>query len=125
MWFTIGDYTAGIIIGILTTLAVRLCVAPGMDMVLAMVLGMGVGMVVHLLIGFMLAPLLGAFEVMMPGSLIGMYGGMLFAMRDSMAHAWSPTGAAVLAGGVFGAVVVAGVKTYNRILHGPVLDTGE
>jgi len=125
MWFTIGDYAAGIVIGILTTLAVRLFVGPGMDMVLAMVLGMAVGMVVHIVVSFMLAPLLGAFETMMPGSLIGMYGGMLFGMRDSMAHSWSETETAVVVGAAFGVIVVAGVKIYNKILHGPVLDTGE
>jgi hypothetical protein len=81
-------------------------------------------MVLHLVLGLVLAPLLGMFETMMPGSLIGMYGGMLFGMRDSMA-AGSPTlPAAVVVGAIFGAIVVAGVKVYGRALRGAVLEIG-
>jgi hypothetical protein len=124
MLFALGDYLAGMIIGVVTTLAVRAIVSPGMDMVIAMLLGMAAGMVLHFVIGLLLAPLVGMFETMMPGSLIGMYGGMLFGMRDSMA-AGSPTlSAAVVVGAIFGAVVVAGVKTYGLALRGPVFDAG-
>jgi hypothetical protein len=52
-----------------------------------------------------------------PGTLIGMYGGMLFAMRDSMA-----AGSRTLASAtIFGAVAVLGVKTYNQALQGPLI----
>ena len=85
MLFSIGDYLAGILIGVATTLVVRSIVSPGMDMVLAMLIGMAAGMIVHLPLGLILSPLVGMFETMMPASLIGMYGGMLFGMRDSMA----------------------------------------
>lgn len=43
MLFVIGDSLAGAWIGSLTALGVRVLVWPGMDMVLAMLLGMGVG----------------------------------------------------------------------------------
>ena len=122
MLFTIGDYTAGMLIGVATALVVRALVWPGMDMVIAMLIGMAVGMVLHLAFGLGLAPILGMFETMMPGSLIGMYGGMLFAMRDSMAAGSATLGAAGLVGAVFGAIVVLGVKIYDRALRGAVLD---
>lgn len=125
MLFALGDYVAGIAVGILTALAVRMLVAPGMDMVIAMLIGMAVGMVIHFIVGFVAGPFIGMFEAMMPGSLIGMYGGMFFAMRDSMAAGSNTLAAAALVGGGFGALVVFGVRLYDKILHGPVLDTGE
>lgn len=124
MLFTIGDYLAGMAIGAATTLAVRGIVAPGMDMVLAMLLGMAAGMVLHIVLGFLLAPLLGMFETMMPGALIGMYGGMLFGMRDSMAAGSKTLPAAIVVGAVFGALVVAGVKIYSRVLRHAVVEIG-
>lgn len=122
MLFTIGDYAAGMLIGVATALVVRALVSPGMDMVIAMLVGMAVGMVLHVVLGLALSALLGMFETMMAGSLIGMYGGMLFGMRDSMAAGSTTLGAAALVGAVFGAIVVLGVKIYDRALRGPVVD---
>jgi hypothetical protein len=122
MLFSIGDYLAGIIIGVATTLAVRAIISPGMDMVIAMLIGMAVGTVVHLLIGLILAPVVGMFETMVPGSLIGMYGGMLFGMRDSMGAGSRTLASAAIVGVIFGAVVVLGVKVYNHILRGAVFE---
>ena len=123
MYFIIGDYVAGMLIGALTALSVRAAVWPGMDMVIAMLLGMGIGMAIHLVLGLVLSPWLGMFETMLPASVIGMYGGMLFGMRDSMA-AGSPTlTAAVSVGALFGAIVVLGIKIYDRALRGAVVDT--
>lgn len=122
MLFTIGDYLAGIVIGALIALAVFVVVSPGMDLVIAVLLGMAIGMVVHLVVGLLLAPLLGIFETLMPASLIGTYGAMLFAMRDVMAassFAYTAAG-----GAIFGAVAVLGVKIYSRVLRGPVLEVG-
>jgi hypothetical protein len=124
MLFTVGDYIAGMLIGVATALVVRAIVTPGMDMVIAMLIGMTAGMVVHLVLGFVLSPLLGIFETMMSGALIGMYGGMLFGMRDSMAAGSTTVGAAALVGAAFGAIVVLGVKTYDRAVRGAVLDAG-
>ena len=122
MLFTIGDYLAGILFGVATALVVRMIVWPGMDMVIAMLLGMAAGMILHLVMGLVLSPLLGMFETMMPASLIGMYGGMLFAMRDSMAAGSTTHVATALVGGIFGLLVVFGVKVYDRALRGAVLD---
>src|SRR5262245_54702450 len=125
MYFVIGDYMAGMLLGALTALGVRAAVWPGMDMVIAMLLGMVIGMVLHLLLGLLLSPLLGMFETMIPASVIGMYGGMLFGMRDSMT-AGSPTltGTATV-GALFGVLVVLSIKVYNRAFRGAVIDTGD
>lgn len=122
MLFTIGDYLAGMLIGVATALVVRALVWPGMDMVIAMLIGVAVGMVLHFVLGLALSALLGMFETMMPGSLIGMYGGMLFGMRDSMAAGSATLGDTALVGAVFGAIVVLGVKIYDGALRGPVVD---
>jgi hypothetical protein len=115
--FALGDYIAGGLVGATTAAVVHSCVSPSLDMVLAMLLGMGIGMLIHLALGLLLAPFLGLFHVMVPSSLIGMYGGMLFAMRDSMQHAGSLRDALVV-GVIFGLIVVAGVHLYDRSLHG-------
>ncbi len=125
MYFIIGDYAAGIFIGVLTALGVRAAVWPGMDMVIAMLLGMVVGMAIHTVLGLLLSPLLGMFETMIPASVIGMYGGMLFGMRDSMAAGSRTLGAAVAVGALFGALVVLGVKVYDWALRGVVVDAGD
>ena len=74
MFFQIGDYLAGAVIGVATALIVRLIIWPGMDMVIAMLVGGGIGMIISLLISFLLSPALGIVETMVPGSLTGMYG---------------------------------------------------
>ena len=117
-------YLAGILIGIVTALLVRIVVWPGMDMVIAMLLGTALGMAVHLVLGLILSPLLGMFETMVSASLVRMYGGMLFAMRDSMAAGSTTYPTAIAVGAVFGALVVLGVKVYDRALRGTVLDAG-
>jgi len=124
MAFTLGDLLAGMLVGVLTALGVRAAVWPGMDMVLAMLLGSAIGMVMHFVLGLILAPLLGMFETMIPASVIGMYGGMFFGMRDSMAAGSRTTGAAALVGVVLGLVVVLALKLYDRILRGTVVDAG-
>lgn len=114
--FIIGDYIAGALIGLLTACAVHVFVRPTMDTVLAMLLGMALGMAVHLVAGLLFAPILGAFHTMVPGSLIGMYGGMLFAMRETMQHPTSLNHAAGI-GALFGIVVVAAMQLYDRALR--------
>jgi len=125
MLFQIGDYLAGAVIGVTTALIVRAVIWPGMDMVIAMLIGGGIGMIVSLLIGFLLSPLLGMIETMVPGSLIGMYGGMLFAMRDSMDAGSRTTAAALVVGAIFGIVVTAAIKFYNHALRGIVMEAGD
>jgi hypothetical protein len=125
MLFVIGDYLVGIIVGAVTALAVRGVIWPGMDMVMAMLIGMGLGMAVHLVLGLVLGPLVGMFNAMIPASLIGMYGGMFFAMRDSMAAGSRTLAAALLVGAIFGVIVVAAVKYYDRSLRGVIVDSGD
>ena len=125
MLFSIGDYLVGIIVGAATAIVVRLVVWPGMDMVIAMMIGMGLGMLVHLILGFLSGPLIGMFNAMIPASLIGMYGGMFFAMRDSMAAGSRTLAAAILVGAIFGVIVVAAVKYYDRSLRGVIVDSGD
>ena len=125
MWFVIGDYVAGAVVGAGTALAVHAIVQPGMDMVIAMLLGMAIGMVLHLVLGFILAPFLGMFQTMMPASLIGMYGGMAFGMRDSMGAGSTEWSSAALVGVVFGMVVVAAVHVYDRALRAVVFEGGD
>lgn len=120
MWFAAGDYVAGGLTGATTALAVRAVVSPHLDMVLAMLIGTAAGTVVHLAIGLLTSPILGLFHCMIPGGLTGMYGGMLFAMRDAMQEHAGSVGHAVMVGVLFGAVVTAGVRLYDRALRGSI-----
>ena len=115
--FAAGDYLVGALVGAVTAAAVRAMVSPDLDMVLAMLIGTAVGMVVHLAIGLAASPLLGLFHCMVPGGLIGMYGGMLFAMRDAMQRHPSSLRQALLVGLIFGAAVTAAVRLYDRALR--------
>ncbi len=123
MYVVMGDYIAGMLVGVVTTLGVRAVVWPGMDMVIAMVIGMAIGMAIHIVLAFALAPLLGMFQTMFPAAIIGMYGGMFFGMRDSMAAGSRTLAAASVVGALFGAVVVLGIKIYDSVLRGPVVET--
>jgi hypothetical protein len=122
MWFVIGDYVAGAVVGAGTALAVHAIVQPGMDMVIAMLLGMAIGMVLHFVLGFILAPFLGMFQTMMPASLIGMYGGMAFGMRDSMGAGSVEWSSCTLVGIIFGIVVVFALHVYDRALRAVVVE---
>lgn len=123
--FRLGDYLAGALTGGLTALAVRLVVGPQWDMVVAMVVGTAVGMTIHLLLLLVLVPLCGDFEVMMPGAVIGMYGGMLFGMRDSMQQASVSLGMACAVGVLWGLLIVLGVRWLDRQLKGEVFVESE
>jgi len=117
--FATGDYLMGGGTGAATAAVVRVAIDPNLDMVLAMLFGMVLGMIAHLVIGAALSPLLGFFHLMVPGSLVGMYGGMLFAMRDTMQHPAGSLGHVAFVGVLFGFAVVAGVRVYDRALHSP------
>ncbi|MCL1592992.1 MAG: hypothetical protein M3132_01405 [Actinomycetia bacterium] len=112
--FTVGDYFAGALIGSITAISVRAAVRPELDLVLAMLIGMTVGTLVHLGIGALLTPILGMFHVMVPAGLIGMFGGMVFAMRDSMQPV--TLGHATIVGLLFGIVIAAGVRHLDHAL---------
>lgn len=117
LFFSGGDYVAGGIIGVAVALVVHGVVRPGVDLALSMLVGVVLGTLTHLAVGLVLSPLLGMFHVMVPGSLIGMYGGMLFAMRDAMQPV--PLAQALLVGVTFGFVMTALVHFYGRALVAP------
>jgi hypothetical protein len=113
--YLLGEYVAGVATAVLTALPIHALVDPDWDMVVAMIAGTLLGSAAHLLVLALLGPLVGLFHVMAPGALIGMYGGMLFGMRDSMqAASWSRTLAVAVALGV---LVVAAVQLYDRVLR--------
>ena len=62
---------------------------------------------------------------MVPAMIIGMYGGMLFGMRDSMGAGSESLGAAIAVGALFGLAVVLAVKVYDQVLRGVVVDGEE
>lgn len=125
LYFRLGDYLAGALTGGVTALAVRMLVGPQWDMVVAMLVGMTAGMSVHLILLLVLVPLFGDFEVMMPGALIGMYGGMLFGMRDSMQQAYVSLGTACAVGVLWGILVVLAVRWLDHRLKGEVFAVPE
>lgn len=111
----VGDYAAGATTAAVAAAVVHATVATGSDMVLAMLAGMALGMLAHLLVLAVAGPFVGFFQVMAPGGLIGMYGGALFAMRDSMqATSWSRAIGVAL---VFGLAVVAAIDLYDHALR--------
>lgn len=113
--FAVGEYAAGGVTALVTATATHGVVAPGWDMALAMLVGGFLGVAAHLAIAMVAGPLLGMFPVMASGSLIGSYGGMIFGMRDSMqAASWVRVWLVAV---VFGLVVVAGVRLYDRALR--------
>ena len=118
MVFTAGDCIVGAAVGAATAWAVRAIISPDTDMVVAMLLGMSIGMVVHLVIGVLASPLLGPYHTMVPGGLIGMYGGMMFAMRDTMQHAGSLNHSLGVGAG-FGVVMVIALQVYDQAIRGP------
>jgi len=91
------------------------------DMVVAMLAGTVLGTAAHLVVLALLGPLVGFFHVMAPGAVVGMYGGMLFGMRDSM-QAVSRSRAVAVAVAV-GVLVVAAVQLYDRALR-PEVERG-
>jgi hypothetical protein len=111
----LGDYTAGAVTAIVAAVPIHAIVEPGWDVVAAMLLGTAIGTLVHFAILALVGPLVGLFQVMAPGGLIGMYGGMFFAMRDSMQAASWPR--VILVAALFGVTVVAGVSLYDRALR--------
>lgn len=112
--FALGDYLGGGVLGAATAVGVRAFVDPTWDVALAMLVGTGIGMICHLAVGLVLSPALGFFHVMVPASLIGMYGGMLFGMRDAMQLV--TLSHALVVGATFGTIVTAIVQFYDLAL---------
>ena len=113
--YLFGEYAAGAVTAIATAVPIHALVDRDWDMVVAMLAGMVLGTTAHLLVLALLGPLVGFFQVMASGALIGMYGGMLFGMRDSMQSvSWSWAVAVAVAVGI---LVVAAVQLYDRALR--------
>jgi hypothetical protein len=97
-----------------------------MDMAVAMLLGMVLGSAVHLVLALVLSPLLGLLHLMVPGSLVGTYGGVLFAMRNAMQPGSRTIGAAVLVGAFSGTLPVSfglQVQSHHNATLGRFLNT--
>ena len=113
--YVVGDYAAGAATALAAAAPIHALVDTGWDLVLAMLVGVGIGTLAHLAILAVAGPLVGFFQVMAPGGVIGMYGGMLFSMRDSMqAVSWPQTLAVAI---LFGLCVVACLDVYDRALR--------
>ena len=114
--YALGDYAVGAATAVAAAVPVHALVDPGMDVVVAMLLGTVLGTLAHLLVLGLAAPLVGFFQVMAPGGLVGMYGGMFFGMRDAMQVAsWTHV---VIVAVLFGLAVVAVLRLYDRALRG-------
>ena len=117
-----GEYAAGAAIALAVAFPIHALVDSRWDVVVAMVAGSVLGMAIHLLLGVVLGPLIGTFQILIIGSLIGMYGGMAFAMRDVMqAASWTRTCVVAIA---FGIAVVWMVRLYDRALGGSAAARG-
>ncbi len=113
--YLLGEYVAGVTTALATAVPMHALVDRDWDMVAAMLAGTVLGTVAHLVVLVLLGPLVGFFHVMAPGALVGMYGGMLFGMRDSMqAVSWSRAVEVAVAVGI---LVVAAVQLYDRALR--------
>lgn len=123
-WFAFGDLAASILVGTCTASLVQVFIGPSWDMALAMVAGMAIGTGVHLVAWLLLMPALGAIEAGTAPGLAGMYGGMYFAMRESMDNVPMGSGhtRALLVGAVFGILSWIAVAVLNRLYRGPVFD---
>jgi len=114
MNFKVIDLLIGAFSGILIAFAVCRIVPAHWNMLAGMIAGGIVGMSLKFALLILLAPFFGAFEVMIPLSLIamvvGMSGGMA-AAHGSVAHGWI-----VGAGGVTGFIVAVVIYQSNKKL---------
>jgi uncharacterized membrane protein len=113
--YALGDYAVGAATAVAAAVPVHAVVDPGMDVVVAMLLGTLLGTLAHLVVLGVSAPLVGFFQAMAPGGLVGMYGGMFFGMRDAMQAASWPH--VVVVAILFGFAVVAALRLYDRALR--------
>jgi hypothetical protein len=95
MNYKIIDHATAAIVGGMTAVAVAGLTPASWPMFWGMVAGMFAGMLIDMVLALLLMPFLGAFEVMIPLHLVGMFAGML----GGMATAWPNTPWHCLAGG--------------------------
>jgi hypothetical protein len=117
MNFKIIDPLVGFCSGAIIAFAVSQIIPEGWNMFLAMVVGGGVGMFLKFIFLLLLAPFFGAFEVMIPLSLIAMSVGMLSGMAAAQGGF---SGACILAaGGIIGLAVSTVIYYSNKKLAHP------
>ena len=114
MNFKIIDPLTGTCSGVIIAFAVSQIIPPGWNMFLAMAVGGGIGMILKFVLLLGLAPFFGAFEVMIPLSIIAMSVGMLSGMAS--AHGGVPDGCIFVTGGIIGLAVSMAIYFSNKKL---------
>lgn len=108
------DSLIGTCSGAIIAFAVTQIVPTHGNMFLAMTVGGGIGMVLKFILLILLAPFFGAFEVMIPLSIIAMSVGMLSGMAASQGSV--PDGYISAAGGIMGLAVSSAIYFSNQRL---------
>ena len=114
MNFKIIDPLVGFCSGAIIAFAVSQTIPTGLNMFLAMAVGGGIGMVFKFVFLLLLAPFFGAFEVMIPLSIIAMSVGMLAGMASAQGDV--PTECISVTGGVIGLTVSTVIYFSNKKL---------
>ncbi|MCH8313631.1 MAG: hypothetical protein IID17_11670 [Nitrospinae bacterium] len=114
MNFKIIDPLTGICSGAIIAFAVSQIIPTDWNMFLAMAVGGGIGMVLKFVLLLLLAPFFGAFEVMIPLSIIAMSVGMLSGMASAQGSV--PDGCISVTGGIIGLAVSAAIYFSNKKL---------
>ncbi len=114
MNFKIIDYTIGTVSGIIIAFTVLQIIPGHWNMLLGMLAGSVIGMALKFVLLIGLAPFFGAFEVMIPVSLIAMIVGMVSGMAATAGPI--PAGCVYAAGGAIGFAIAGMVLRSNRKL---------
>lgn len=114
MNFKIIDLLIGTLSGSVIAFTVDQLVPGHWNMLLAMAVGGALGMVLKFILLVLLAPFFGAFEVMIPLSLIAMTVGMLSGMAT--VHESVPSECIAVGGGMIGFSVAVGIYFSNKKL---------
>lgn len=112
MNFRIIDSLIGTCSGAIIAFAVSQIIPAHWNMFLAMAVGGGIGMVLKFILLLLLAPFFGAFEVMIPLSIIAMSVGMLSGMMSGSV----PAGCISATGGILGLAVSVAIYFSNKKL---------
>jgi len=117
MNFKIIDTLVGACSGAMIAFAISQIVSTDWNMFLAMAVGGGIGLVFKFILLLLLAPFFGAFEVMIPLSIIAMSVGMLSGMMS--AQGGVPEGCILVTGGIIGVAVSTVIYFSNKKLVHP------
>jgi hypothetical protein len=114
MNFKIIDLLIGTLSGAVIAFTVNQLIPGHWNVLLAMAVGGVFGVVLKFVLLMLLAPFFGAFEVMIPLSLISMTVGMLSGMAT--VHESVPGGCIAAGGGIIGFSVAVGIYFSNKKL---------